>query len=319
MWLFKLTVKAWALYVLISKERLMKHINILIFFLFWSSHLLASSNASEKACTDGRCENQIKQIKLLAKNGSPRAQYLLGIIYREGDGISKDLKQSFRWTKRSANQKFGFAQYELALMYLKGTGTKTSQSKYQKYLAKAIDKGVVKAVYHKAMVELSTLKNKEISALKDPKRSIILANSIKLLESISAKYPLADFRLAQLYEEGYWVKRDIFKSLQHYKVASSKQIGNSTGKIVELRKMIAESPQLQREMLQVDSALQSNDSVIVVSEERPEANELLDYSISSIKSTGAFDGNKTGSRIHRCTARINCSVYRFDEFGNIIP
>ena len=68
----------------------------------------------------------------LAKKGDREAQYSLGVLYRNGHGINKDLKLAYKWFRASAKQNHEKSQYELGILYKSGLGT---------------DKNLVKAQY----------------------------------------------------------------------------------------------------------------------------------------------------------------------------
>ena len=50
------------------------------------------------------------------------AQYNLGVMYAQGQGVPQNYKQAVYWYKKSANQGDAFAQSNLGLMYAQGQG-----------------------------------------------------------------------------------------------------------------------------------------------------------------------------------------------------
>ena len=56
------------------------------------------------------------------EKGESRAQYQLGMVFRDGLGVAKDQKTSFDWFERSARNNFSPAQFELALLHMMGMG-----------------------------------------------------------------------------------------------------------------------------------------------------------------------------------------------------
>ena len=58
-----------------------------------------------------------------AKEGDPLAQMALGMLYKDGDGITQDYDQAFRWMKRAADNGQAEAHYELGYFYEEGIGT----------------------------------------------------------------------------------------------------------------------------------------------------------------------------------------------------
>ena len=73
---------------------------------------LAKSNDPQalKALTDG------------AENGVVEAQYYLGAMYANGQGVSQDHKESAKWYRLAAEQEDSRAQYILGVMYANGQG-----------------------------------------------------------------------------------------------------------------------------------------------------------------------------------------------------
>ena len=58
-----------------------------------------------------------------AKQDDGVAQYYLGEIYFEGNGVRKNRKEGFKWYKKSSKSEYVSAQQKLAYCYLNGIGT----------------------------------------------------------------------------------------------------------------------------------------------------------------------------------------------------
>jgi hypothetical protein len=58
----------------------------------------------------------------LAEQGDVRAQYNLGQMYKNGQGVTQNYKTAIRWFKLSAEQGNTSAQFNLGVMYTKGQG-----------------------------------------------------------------------------------------------------------------------------------------------------------------------------------------------------
>ena len=56
------------------------------------------------------------------KEPNEAAQFCLGNLYRNGQGTTKELSQSIKWTRAAAEQGFPEAQYNLGTMYRDGEG-----------------------------------------------------------------------------------------------------------------------------------------------------------------------------------------------------
>ena len=90
--------------------------------LLLASILLLSSNAF--ACYDGSLSNRANFDNCLteAEQGYADAQFSLGIMYGQGQGVTQDYKEAVKWYTKAAEQGYAEAQNNLGLMYGQGQG-----------------------------------------------------------------------------------------------------------------------------------------------------------------------------------------------------
>jgi len=75
-----------------------------------------------------RCYNQkeygnaLVLFKLKAAQGNANAQYYLGVMYQNGNGVTKDDKLAVFWYQKAADQGVASAQANLGFMYQNGNG-----------------------------------------------------------------------------------------------------------------------------------------------------------------------------------------------------
>jgi hypothetical protein len=79
----------------------------------------------------------------LAEAGNAPAQYLLGSLYVEGNGVERDDATAFVWFLRAANQGDAAAQYNVGASYAGGNGAAKSYVDAAKWFRRAADQGVV--------------------------------------------------------------------------------------------------------------------------------------------------------------------------------
>ena len=60
--------------------------------------------------------------KVKAEAGDATAQHNLGVVYRDGGGGLKDLKEAVKWFRKAADQGLAVSQYNLGAMYANGQG-----------------------------------------------------------------------------------------------------------------------------------------------------------------------------------------------------
>ena len=77
---------------------------------------------ANEALLRGDYSTAFKLLKPLAEAGDEAAQNNLGILYRDGKGVSQDYSEAIRWFRLSASQGSMWAQYNLGLAYEDGQG-----------------------------------------------------------------------------------------------------------------------------------------------------------------------------------------------------
>ena len=82
-------------------------------------------------------DKAVPKLKAAADKGHKKAQYRLGMCYKEGYSVAKDRKKAFELFLKSAKQDYAKAQYQLGRAYLKGKGVAADQAKAKSWLKKA--------------------------------------------------------------------------------------------------------------------------------------------------------------------------------------
>ena len=70
----------------------------------------------------GKYDQVAKNLEPLANGGHVAAQELIGIMYRNGQGVPKDPKKAYDYLSQAANTGRGLAEYHLGTMYYAGEG-----------------------------------------------------------------------------------------------------------------------------------------------------------------------------------------------------
>ena len=126
--------------------------NLIVFFLVATG---VSSNAEmdiQSGCKDliksNQCIEAIEACTVIANQGNPEAQTLLGFLYsgtRYGD-FRKNYKQSFNWISMAAEQDYTKAQLAMAKMYKAGEVIPENARKAKVWYEKAAEKGNLDAI-----------------------------------------------------------------------------------------------------------------------------------------------------------------------------
>lgn len=75
----------------------------------------------------------------LALAGNPKAQYMLGLMYRTGHGAPEDHARAFKWLLKAAANGSRGAQMRVGLMYEKGLGVERDYAEAYRWCSLAED------------------------------------------------------------------------------------------------------------------------------------------------------------------------------------
>lgn len=89
----------------------------------------------------------LAEILPLAEAGDAQAQRLLGVMYRQGQGVDKDGEKAIYWTKKAVEQGDGPAQFNLANMYETGDAVAKNLVLAAKWYHQAARAGIPLAEY----------------------------------------------------------------------------------------------------------------------------------------------------------------------------
>ncbi len=81
----------------------------------------------------------LKEWVPLADQGDMVAQYNLGIMYANGQGVKQDLFEAFKYYKLAADQGKMNAQYNLGVMYANGQGVRQDKLEAKRWYGLACD------------------------------------------------------------------------------------------------------------------------------------------------------------------------------------
>ena len=90
----------------------------------------------------------------LAERGNAQAQFNLGMMYENGQGVRQDDAEAFKWYQQAAEQGYAPAQVLLGAMYKNGQGVRQDDAEAVKWYRQAAEQG-----YSPAQVLLDTVYN----------------------------------------------------------------------------------------------------------------------------------------------------------------
>ncbi|MFU2077518.1 tetratricopeptide repeat protein [Avibacterium endocarditidis] len=118
------------------------------FSVFSTTQMAYANSAQEtqlqqgfEAAQRGDFATALQLWKPLAERGHAKAQYNLGVMYKNGQGVKQDDFQAVKWYQKAAEQGNAQAQAMLGAMYTLGQGVKQDRNLAKMWAGKACENG----------------------------------------------------------------------------------------------------------------------------------------------------------------------------------
>ena len=131
----------------------------------------------------------LRIFKPLADRGQVLAEYVLGLMYANGQGVPPDFGKAMALHRKAADQGEAKAQFSVGVMYFKGLGTKVDHAEAFKWYTRAANQGDPAAQYN-----LGAMYDKGDAVKRDPVKAAALytlAATARLRAAAAAKRQLA--------------------------------------------------------------------------------------------------------------------------------
>lgn len=89
----------------------------------------------------------MRELRPLAERGNVLAQYRIGIMYNNGEGVRQDFGEAVRWFQRAAILGYAPAQSSLGVKYEKGQGVRRNYGEAVKWYRHGAEQGYAGAQY----------------------------------------------------------------------------------------------------------------------------------------------------------------------------
>jgi len=101
--------------------------------------------AEEGEAQEPSVAGHIAEIRSAAEQGNADAQYKLGFLYADGQGVPQDYVEARKWLLKAAEQGHGEAQLTLGVLYDQGRGVVQDYVSARKWFLKAAEQGHAEA------------------------------------------------------------------------------------------------------------------------------------------------------------------------------
>ena len=96
----------------------------------------------------GAMKKSFEEIRQEAEQGNAEAQFILGLMYHEGEGVAEDKSEAARWFRAAAEQRHAEAQSYLGWMYYEGKGVVQDEINAANWWRAAAEQGDAKASFN---------------------------------------------------------------------------------------------------------------------------------------------------------------------------
>ena len=140
-----------------------------------------------------------------------KAEFNLGVMHAEGQGVTQDYSQALEWFRRAADQNFAPAQFQLGVLYYDGQGVGQNYGRAADWFRRAARQNHVQAIFN-----LGIMYREGQGVLANP-----AAAAHWYLLAAQQNFPPAQFRLGVMYGNGEGVAQDLTQAYMWFSLAAA--------------------------------------------------------------------------------------------------
>ena len=152
----------------------------------------------------------LRGFRVHAERGDAEAQFILGTMYDDGEGVPQDHAEAVQWYRRAAEQKLAVAQFMLGLMYAEGEDIPQDHAEAIRWYRRAAEQG-----YADAQFNLGFMYRKGYGVLQDYARAARWYR-----RAAEQGHTGAQFNIGFMYDNGYGVPQDYAEAARWYRRAA---------------------------------------------------------------------------------------------------
>lgn len=107
----------------------------------------ADLSAGVEAARRGDYAVAQRELRPLAEEGNPVAQYNMGIMYAQGHGVEQDKAQAVAWFRKAAEQELAQAQSIMGTVYARGMGVEQDFAEAARWYLRAAEQNDTASQY----------------------------------------------------------------------------------------------------------------------------------------------------------------------------
>jgi len=154
--------------------------------------------------------------KAKAEKGDAKAQFVVGLDYSQGNGVTQSSSDAFRWFSKAADQGFVKAQASLGYCYLYGNGVDQDYAEAMNWLRKAADQGDASAQVNLGL----------IYADKGTPEDCVESEKLLRKAADQGSY-IAQWNLGCAYAKGCGVSQDYIQAIKWFRKAADQNFADA--------------------------------------------------------------------------------------------
>ena len=154
----------------------------------------------------------LREWRPLAEEGDARAQYYLGVMYANGEGVPENDRQAAYWFRKSARQGNSQSQYHLGILYANGDGVPEDDPQAVYWFRKSAKQGDARAQFN-----LGVIYEFGEGVPEDDRQAV---NWYR--QAAEQGHARAQFGLGRMYADGAGVNRDNVQAYAWFNLAAAR-------------------------------------------------------------------------------------------------
>lgn len=269
---------------------------------------LAQKADDSKVCADSSCENDIRKLSKLARNGSGYAAAIVAMAYATGDGVEQSNKEAERYLRLGVRRKEPMAMYLMSDWLDRGFIVKQDKAEAAELLDKAATAEFAPAMFAKAV---QLLQVEDADSQQQGLQLLQQAADTRLVDAM--------YLLARLKHTGAGTEIDLEQAGKLYKELVLAGVPDTQPLLDDV---IAQLQAQQGDStLIADFNAVKDIEVIKVTGSRDVSTSMLTAIVRQLDSSALYDNRSIGSRIKGVSCEdsgSNCGVIKPDNKSSSI-
>jgi TPR repeat protein len=111
-------------------------------------HKASDARNALKAYNSGDFAAALRVFRPMADQGQVLGEYILGLMYANGQGMPEDYAEALKWLQKAADKGETKAQFSVGVIYFKGLGIPKNYAEASKWYQRAADQGNAAAQFN---------------------------------------------------------------------------------------------------------------------------------------------------------------------------